>query len=86
MQVFTGPQWLYDMFEGFENSKGTAIIKPVLDNKDRPVLGVFVLQDPTWAGIGQVTAPPGEVDEGITKPILDWIKFMEYERKPVSDI
>lgn len=79
MQVFTGPQWLYNMFDGFHNAKGTAVLRPVLDKQNRPVLGVFVLQDPTWLGIGQVTSP-----EGVTGPITDFIQFMEYEPKEVN--
>lgn len=76
MQVFTGPQWLLEKFQGHENEKGTAMISPVFDKYDRPVLGIMVLQDPEWQGMRDVTSP-----EGVSGPITDFIEFIPYEPK-----
>lgn len=81
MQVFTGPQWLLELFQGHKNEKGTAMINPVFDKYDRPVLGVKVLQDPEWKGMGSVTSP-----EGVTGPITDFIEFITYEPKEEEDL
>ena len=46
--VLTGPQWLFEMFNGLKNPKGTAEIRPVIDADGEPIIGMEVLDDTTW--------------------------------------
>jgi len=42
-KVLTGPQWLFDLYKGFKNDKGTAIIQPIIDPDGVPIIGTSIL-------------------------------------------
>ena len=50
--VYTGSQELFNAFDGLKNSKGTAMIKPIIDPDGKPTIGKQVLDDPDWDNQG----------------------------------
>lgn len=76
MKVITGPNWLFDLYNGYKNEKGTAEIKPVLDKYDRPILGMSVLKDPDFEHIEKVTSTDGE-----TRHVREFLEIIDFEPK-----
>lgn len=48
IDVFTGPEWLFNHFNEYTNPNGTAMIKPIIDPDGDPIIGTKVLDDPDW--------------------------------------
>ena len=43
LKVITGHKWLFEMFNGTKNKKGTAILEPVIDPDGNPIIGKQIL-------------------------------------------
>lgn len=71
LKVFTGPLWLFEMFNGYRNEKGTAELKPVIDPDGNPIIGKQVLEDPTWDTIPNASNING-------KALRDWLIEIPY--------
>jgi len=74
MKVLTAPIWLFQMFNGYTNDKGTAKIMPTLDCNGNFIIGKSILIDPTWNLSIPVTNP--ETNE--TKPLIEWLEEIDY--------
>lgn len=74
MKVFTGPNWLFIMFEGYQNEKGTAKIHPIRDKNDNWIIGKNIETDPTWN-----LQIPVESPEGVVRPLIEWLEEIDYE-------
>ena len=81
MKVFTGETWLFEIFNGYRNEQGTAMIVPILDIYDRPIIGKSILTDPTWNLQLPVTNP--HTNE--TKPLIQWLIEVDYTHKPIDE-
>jgi hypothetical protein len=68
MKVFTGPQWLFDAFNGYTNAKNTAMILPIIDPDGKPIISKNIITDSTW----------NLQDEINGKPIIDWLVEIPY--------
>lgn len=68
LKVLTGPQWLFEAFNGYTNAKGTAMIQPLIDPDGKPIIGKSILTDPTW----------NLQDEINGKPIVEWLEEIPY--------
>lgn len=68
LTVFTGPQWLFEMFNGYTNKKGTAQIIPVIDPDGKPIINKNIANDPTWNLNDMVNG----------KPIIEWLEEVPY--------
>jgi hypothetical protein len=81
MKVLTGPEWLFEMFNGIKNPKGTAMIQPARDAKNRPIIGHSVLNDPDWDYLtGTKLTDPNNPND--TRVIGDWLIEIDYESPP----
>jgi hypothetical protein len=80
IKVFTGPTWLFEAFNGYRNTQGTAMIVPVFDAQERPIIGTSILNDTTWNLQLPVTSP-----DNITKPLIEWLTLIDYEPKPIIE-
>lgn len=77
IKVFTGPDWLFQMFDGFTNPKGTALIKPVIDPYGTPIIGKQVLDDPDWDFIdAQLIPDPNNPSD--KRLVRDWLVETDY--------
>lgn len=74
--VYTAPLWLFEMFNGYRNNKNTAMIKPILDANDTPIIGKSIIDDITWDLHTEVTSPDGE-----TKQLVKWLIEIPYTPK-----
>ena len=73
IDVLTGPDWLYDMMNGYKNEKGTAELKPQKDPDGDYIISMNVLNDPDWQHLGQMEANGKKLQEWLT------VKKFKYE-------
>ena len=71
LTVYTAPMWLYEMFNGYRNDKGTAELRPVIDPDGNPIIGKQVLDDPDWDNIPNAANING-------KPLREWLTEIPY--------
>lgn len=71
LKVITAPHWLFEMFNGIKNKRGTAILKPIIDPDGNPIVGKQVLKDPDWQDL-----PNAENING--KPLVEWLEEIPY--------
>lgn len=70
----TKEEWLSKAYRNYWNDKNTAGINPSIDADGDFILGLSVLDDPTW----NLTLPVTNPETGETKPIKDWLYEKEY--------
>ena len=75
--VFTGPQFLFEMFNGAFNQAGTAQIKPNFDAYGRPIVGTQILKDPDWDYLDSVLIPM-PTNTAVKKYISQWLDSIPY--------
>ena len=68
IRVFTGPEWLMQMFNGHQNEEGTARIEIVRDANGLPIIGTTVAIDPNWNMQLVVNG----------KPLIEWLTEIPY--------
>ena len=79
MKVLTGPEWLFEQMNNLPNEKLTALLKPVRDKNNRPIIATSVLNDPDWEFLEKITSP-----QGATKHIREWLSLIDYEPKEIN--
>lgn len=62
--VLTGPEWLFELYNGYVNKLGTAKIQPIIDPDGKPIIGKSILSDPDWDLTIDVNG----------RPVSDWLE------------
>ena len=71
IDVYTGPMWLFEMFNEFKHPSKPSMLKPVIDPDGDPIIGIQVLEDPDWDYLEGV--------EVFSKLIRDHITIKKYK-------
>ena len=81
-KVLTGPEWIYQLFDGF--TRGNSMIKPIQDPDGNWILGKAILGSKKWDLSMRVGPSPNE-----QKPIYEWLEeipfvYWEYEEQELK--
>lgn len=67
--VLTGPVWLYKMFHGISNTKGTARIIPGRLADGNFFVPLSILDDPDWDHLDNILLPNKQTLRQVLKPV-----------------